>query len=377
VLLALSGNSAPVGSDLHRQQQQELHQQQLQHSGKKQINQAARQGVLNSAMMDTSVPAERVGRKMHDRNPLHDSTGSHVFPQAADGNAAAISSSSRSYSSSSSFSSASSTASTVASSYSRGNPGNRSSQMAETFTRPTEAIHAKRVMSSGEQLGLSGLVALGVESGDIPDIAIRASSALAPESGGEAARLNGPSAWLAAQLDGNQFVQFDLGAVCDVATIVTQGAPHRRHQFWLTGFRVRYADPSTGVWRSLLDANEHERVFRGNTDTSTPAVTDVVAQCGSPVRAQHVRIYANNWNNGIGLRCELFGARSSHAAVGPAPDAKRSSMSLSQEEYARPKFVSEYDPYSKQMSGLPRAALGAGVSRSRDTAGTYSQIRFG
>lgn len=215
---------------------------------------------------------------------------------------------------------------------------------------------------------------LGLQNGDVTSKQISVSSEYSRETGGQGLRLRGESAWVASQLNHSQYAQVDLDEICEVHGVCSQGAPFMRYQYWVTSFRVCYADEDR--WKFVLDPSTgKDMVFKGNKDCS-----EVVANTfPQPVRTQFIRIYPTSWNNGIGLRLEVYGTRLGSSQREPkAVEEKDKPVPYSHAQFVDPASVKQkYDPWLRANPNAYSAPVSEVSYLTRQSKGTHSNFRFG
>ena len=88
--------------------------------------------------------------------------------------------------------------------------------------------------------------ALGMQSGEIPDSALKSSSVYNQYSGAERSRLNEKKegsyygGWASKHADFGQWLQIDLGKITKVTRIATQGRLDAA--WWVTKYSLTYSD---------------------------------------------------------------------------------------------------------------------------------------
>ena len=103
---------------------------------------------------------------------------------------------------------------------------------------------------------------LGMESGQIPNSAITASSQLTPAYGPENARLHFKGApgrvgaWIPLSNDHGQWLQVDFGRETQVTGIATQGYYHAAH--WVTSYSLQYSND--GSYFNQYQPKTHTKV---------------------------------------------------------------------------------------------------------------------
>ncbi|XP_070569477.1 neurocan core protein-like [Ptychodera flava] len=112
------------------------------------------------------------------------------------------------------------------------------------------------------------VVAVGVESGAIPDSQMTASSNFNAKHMSFQGRLNyqrpddlpaGSSAWSSKSLDVGQWLQIDLGYARKIVRVATQGRADVYQ--WVKTFKLSYDDD--GTWTDIIDCNDFLRFFGG------------------------------------------------------------------------------------------------------------------
>ncbi|KAL9959225.1 hypothetical protein ACROYT_G036322 [Oculina patagonica] len=143
---------------------------------------------------------------------------------------------------------------------------------------------------------------LGMESGQIPDLAIVASSRLDQYKGPERSRLNLTNdglfdgGWTPQYQNTLQFLQIDLGNVTMVTGIVTQG--NFKVNWWVKSYTLAY-----GIVDGNFTAYNNDQEFEGNINRE-----DRVGHIlDPPIIARFIKIQPKSWSTYISLRVELFG----------------------------------------------------------------------
>ncbi|CAH3022884.1 unnamed protein product [Porites evermanni] len=149
---------------------------------------------------------------------------------------------------------------------------------------------------------------LGMEDRRILSGNLRASSSYNYNHGPDRARLNiyashgRTGAWVAKYRNTKQWLQIDLGQMCIVKGIATQGR-RKGHLEWVKSYVLSYS--KDGLRFRAYSVGGRLKVFRGNYD-----VYHTVAQRISPnLRARYVRIHPKTWRSRIAMRIELYGCR--------------------------------------------------------------------
>ena len=165
-----------------------------------------------------------------------------------------------------------------------------------TMTATTTAMTTERPI-------IKCKTALGVESGNISNIAMMSSTILNASSLPHFGRLRkqlGRCAWIpATSADRNSsWLQVDLGTLTNVSAVATQGSCSGDQ--WTKSYVIKYSE--NGVdWKHYGELGTI-RVFTGNNDSSS-VVKNYIK---SPFEARFVRISPTNWHKNPALRIELF-----------------------------------------------------------------------
>ncbi|XP_029660186.1 discoidin domain-containing receptor 2-like [Formica exsecta] len=171
---------------------------------------------------------------------------------------------------------------------------------------------------------------LGMESGDIPDSAITASSSYVANVGPRNARLRKETAggaWCPkSQIEKGvyEWLQVDLHGAHVVTGVQTQGRyDHGRGQEYVEGYTIEYRRPGFAQWRRYKRLNNIE-VLVGNSDTSTVVSHNLVP----PIFASQIRILPHSEHRRtVCLRIELKGCRDTSGIISyTTPDASISDL---------------------------------------------------
>ncbi|XP_077988665.1 protocadherin Fat 4-like [Glandiceps talaboti] len=149
---------------------------------------------------------------------------------------------------------------------------------------------------------------LGMESGDITDAQLTASSFYDSNHTPQRARLYQPSegsfagAWATAVNDNNQWIKVDLGRQREITGFVTQGREDADQ--WVTQYKISYSDDNSN-WVYYKDDSGNDWVFDGNTDryTTVPNMID------EHFLARYVRIYPVGYYGHTSMRMEIYGIK--------------------------------------------------------------------
>ncbi|XP_066295702.1 uncharacterized protein [Branchiostoma lanceolatum] len=145
---------------------------------------------------------------------------------------------------------------------------------------------------------------LGMESGDISDSDVTASSISSPLYSSHYGRLHGvlgEAAWCAGQDVRGQWLQVYLGVVA-VSGVITQGRDQSDQR--VTSYTLHFSwDGTTFTPHKSQDLSD--RVFEGPSDRTTP-VTHLL---DVPVVTKYVRFVIETWEVSICMRTEVLGCR--------------------------------------------------------------------
>ncbi|XP_022786019.1 uncharacterized protein LOC111326318 [Stylophora pistillata] len=158
---------------------------------------------------------------------------------------------------------------------------------------------------------------LGMESGQISDKDITASSALRVNYEPWLARLHsrlGEGGWCAGRSDENQYLEVDLKHPYHVRRVATQGK-YSVHgctiqDAWVTSYMMQFRRDSLDWWN--YTENNAIRDFSGNINT-THVVTHHLK---NPVIGRYVRFRPINWFRRICMRVEIYGCKACFQPLG-------------------------------------------------------------
>ncbi|XP_012268369.3 discoidin domain-containing receptor 2-like [Athalia rosae] len=159
---------------------------------------------------------------------------------------------------------------------------------------------------------------LGMESGDIPDSAVNASSSYVTNVGPRYARLRKETAggaWCPKrqiEAEVREWLLVDLGGSHLVRTIQTQGRyDHGRGQEYVEEYTVEYWRPGFSEWREYRRWDD-EKILTGNTDTATVVSQEMVP----PIIASKIRLLPHSVHRRtVCLRIELKGCPETSGVV--------------------------------------------------------------
>ncbi|TGZ50640.1 discoidin domain-containing receptor 2 isoform X1 [Temnothorax longispinosus] len=182
---------------------------------------------------------------------------------------------------------------------------------------PVTDVHSLDIRSCNQSLGM--------ESGDIPDSAITASSSYVTNVGPRNGRLRKETAggaWCPkSQIEKGvrEWLQVDLQSAHVVTGVQTQGRyDHGRGQEYVEDYTVEYRRPGFTRWRRYKRWDNKE-VLAGNSDTSTVVSHNLIP----PIFASQIRILPHSEHRRtVCLRIELKGCRDTSGVMSyTIPDA--------------------------------------------------------
>ncbi|KAK3706072.1 hypothetical protein QZH41_014681 [Actinostola sp. cb2023] len=172
----------------------------------------------------------------------------------------------------------------------------------DVTTRPTEGTTPPHNVSTRPSSGCEG--PLGMESGNIKDYQITASSHWRPQYVPWNARLHLKSVagvigggWASGSLF-PRWIQIDLGAVKKVTAIATQGLQDIHLSEWTQTYQILYGDDPM-----FLTLYNNGKVFRGNMDRNSV----VKNMFNPPIKARYIRVLVRYWHRWPAMRIELYG----------------------------------------------------------------------
>ncbi|KAL0115773.1 hypothetical protein PUN28_010951 [Cardiocondyla obscurior] len=188
---------------------------------------------------------------------------------------------------------------------------------------PVTDVHSLDIRSCNQSLGM--------ESGDIPDSAITASSSYVTNVGPRNGRLRKETAggaWCPrSQIEKGvrEWLQVDLQNAHVITGVQTQGRfDHGRGQEYVEDYTVEYRRPGFARWRRYKRWDNKE-VLAGNTDTSTVVSHNLIP----PIFASQIRILPHSEHTRtVCLRIELKGCRDTSGVMSyTIPDASLTEFS--------------------------------------------------
>ncbi|CAH1267495.1 CSMD3 [Branchiostoma lanceolatum] len=144
---------------------------------------------------------------------------------------------------------------------------------------------------------------LGMESGDIPDDSITASSIWGPDHEPYRGRLNGVAgigAWAALTNTIGEWLQVDLGELKRV--VGTSIQRHHGLDQWVTSYKLQCSVDAVS-WTIFKGSDGSDKVFPGNTDRNA-TVTNLLH---NPSDTRYVRFLPQSWYGWMSMRVEILG----------------------------------------------------------------------
>ncbi|XP_062843411.1 neuropilin 1b isoform X2 [Trichomycterus rosablanca] len=155
------------------------------------------------------------------------------------------------------------------------------------------------------------LTPLGMESGEISDERITASSQYNPSWAPYRSRLNYPNnGWTPSEDSAREWIQVDLGFLWYVSAIGTQGAIsiETKKAYYVKSYKVSISTNGED-WIMIKDGTKH-KVFTGNHNPTD----EVRAFLSKPTLTRYVRVKPLTWEQGICMRFELYGCKISDSS---------------------------------------------------------------
>ncbi|XP_020891874.2 EGF-like repeat and discoidin I-like domain-containing protein 3 [Exaiptasia diaphana] len=144
---------------------------------------------------------------------------------------------------------------------------------------------------------------LGMQSRDIPDSSITASSIYSSHHPPPQGRLHirpsrGKSGWCAKRNRAGEWLQVDLGKKTRVQGVATQGR-YKDNQ-WVKSYTLQYSNNG-----KTFKKYQGGKVFKGNSDWHTV----VKHNLNPPIYARYIRVVVKTWYGWVSMRMELYGCK--------------------------------------------------------------------
>ncbi|KAM8839332.1 neuropilin-1a-like [Synchiropus picturatus] len=152
------------------------------------------------------------------------------------------------------------------------------------------------------------LVPLGMESGEISSNQITASSQYNSNWSPERSRLNyQENGWTPSDDTVREWIQVDLGFLRFVSAIGTQGAISKetKKRYFVQSYKVDLSSNGED-WLPVKEGSK-QKIFQGNSNPTD----EVRSFLPKPTLARYIRIRPMTWEQGICMRFEVYGCRTS------------------------------------------------------------------
>ncbi|KAM9844692.1 neuropilin-1a-like [Aulostomus maculatus] len=149
---------------------------------------------------------------------------------------------------------------------------------------------------------------LGMESGEISSMQISASSQYNSNWSPERSRLNyQDNGWTPSEDTVREWIQVDLGFLRFISAIGTQGAVSKetKKHYFVRSYKVDVSSNGED-WITVKEGSK-QKVFQGNHNPTD----EVLAPLPKQTLARYVRIRPVTWEQGICMRFEVYGCRTS------------------------------------------------------------------
>ncbi|XP_033838309.1 neuropilin-1a-like [Periophthalmus magnuspinnatus] len=170
------------------------------------------------------------------------------------------------------------------------------------------SIRARGLPLGHESSDFSCLEPLGMESGDIGSDRIVASSKYNQNWSPERSRLNyRENGWTPSEDTVREWIQVDLGFLRFISAIGTQGAISKetRKHYYVKSYKVDLSSNGED-WITVKEGSK-QKLFEGNRNPTD----EVRSFLPKPTLTRFIRIRPMSWEQGICLRFELYGCRTS------------------------------------------------------------------
>ncbi|XP_075900561.1 neuropilin-1a-like [Nelusetta ayraudi] len=149
---------------------------------------------------------------------------------------------------------------------------------------------------------------LGMESWEITSEQITASSQYNPSWSPERSRLNYPeNGWTPSDDTVREWIQVDLGFLRNITAIGTQGAISKetKKHYFVRSYKVDVSSTEED-WITIKEGSK-QKIFQGNHNPTDEARSFLP----KPTLARYIRIRPLTWEQGICMRFEIYGCRTS------------------------------------------------------------------
>ncbi|XP_034559635.1 neuropilin-1a-like [Notolabrus celidotus] len=169
-------------------------------------------------------------------------------------------------------------------------------------------IRERSLPPGNEDEEFACMESLGMESGEISSDQITASSQYNSNWSPERSRLNyQENGWTPSDDTVREWIQVDLGFLRFITAVGTQGAISKetKKHYYVRSYKVDLS--STGEdWVTIKDGSK-QKIFQGNDNPTD----EVRAYLPKQTLARYIRIRPMTWEQGICMRFEIYGCRTS------------------------------------------------------------------
>uniref|UniRef100_A0A3P8ND94 Neuropilin n=1 Tax=Astatotilapia calliptera TaxID=8154 RepID=A0A3P8ND94_ASTCA len=169
-------------------------------------------------------------------------------------------------------------------------------------------IRERTLPSGHEDEDFACMEPLGMESGEISSDQITASSQYNSNWSPERSRLNyQENGWTPSDDNMREWIQVDLGFLRFVKAIGTQGAISKetKKHYYVRTYKVDLSSNGED-WVAVKDGSK-QKIFLGNDNPTD----EVHSHLPKPTLARYIRIRPMSWEQGICMRFEIYGCRTS------------------------------------------------------------------
>uniref|UniRef100_A0A3Q4GH73 Neuropilin 1 n=2 Tax=Neolamprologus brichardi TaxID=32507 RepID=A0A3Q4GH73_NEOBR len=169
-------------------------------------------------------------------------------------------------------------------------------------------IRERTLPSGHEDEDFACMEPLGMESGEISSDQITASSQYNSNWSPERSRLNyQENGWTPSDDNTREWIQVDLGFLRFVKAIGTQGAISKetKKHYYVRTYKVDLSSNGED-WVAVKDGSK-QKTFLGNDNPTD----EVRSHLPKPTLARYIRIRPMSWEQGICMRFEIYGCRTS------------------------------------------------------------------
>ncbi|KFM64508.1 Hemocytin, partial [Stegodyphus mimosarum] len=140
---------------------------------------------------------------------------------------------------------------------------------------------------------------IGMENRSFPDSRLTASSEYDSGHSAKYGRLGSDTAWVAADLDSDQYFQINFQKKANISGVKTKGRQDSSE--WVTSYIIAYSDDGV-TWEKITDENGIPKEFLANTDQYT-TVTNMLPNV---LITKYLRIIPTKWEKWISMQVEIL-----------------------------------------------------------------------